>query len=55
MVTWIFYLEKELGVFIDENYPLMKFYIQIDELQAHWEREKEDSDRLADKTDTMGR
>lgn len=44
--TAVFYVEKELGAFIDDKYPLMKFFIQLEELKAHYEKEKEEYDRI---------
>ena len=39
--TSIFYIERELGVHIQEDYPLMKFLVQVEEMKKHYEKEKE--------------
>lgn len=44
--TSIFYVERELGAFIDEKYPLMKFFSQLEELNEHYEREKREYDQV---------
>ena len=38
--TSIFYVEKETGAFVDENYPLMKFFSQVEEIQEHYKRQE---------------
>lgn len=40
MATNMFYVEKELGVYIDDDYPLIKFNSQLRELITHAEKEK---------------
>jgi len=39
-------VEKELGVYITEQYPLLKFFNQMEELKEHYEREKAEYDRI---------
>ena len=53
--TSIFYVEKELGAFIDENYPLMKFFSQLEELKEHYEREKREYDKESGRISWMRR
>lgn len=36
----MFILEKELGVFIDDNYPLLKFFSQMENLKRYKEEER---------------
>ena len=36
----VFCIEKELGVCITEDYPLMKFFNQCEELQKYWEEQE---------------
>ena len=43
--TAIFYVEKELGAHIDETYPLMKFFSQLEEVKEHYQREKREYDK----------
>jgi len=45
LVTNIFYLEKEVGVYIDDDYPFTKMWVQIEELQEHFKREKKEYDK----------
>lgn len=40
LAKWVFILEKETGAFIDDNYPLLKFYSNMDSLQ--WYRKEEE-------------
>jgi len=44
--TAIFYVERELGTFVDEAYPLMKFFSQLEELKEHYEKEKAEYDKV---------
>lgn len=46
MVTTIFYIEKELGCYIDGTYPFTKFWQQWLELKKHYEREKAEYDKM---------
>lgn len=39
-------VERELGVFIDEDYPLLKFYNQYDEIVKYRKREKKEYDKI---------
>jgi len=36
----ILFLEKELGVYIDENYPLTKFFSQLDNTKWYYKQKK---------------
>ena len=38
-------VERELGVFIDEEYPLVKFWNQMDEIKWYREEEKKAHDK----------
>ena len=51
--TAIFYVEKELGAHIDETYPLMKFFSQLEEVKEHYEREKREYDSESNKLRTL--
>ena len=51
--TAIFYVERELGVYIDENYPLLKFFSQLEEMKEHYRREKEATDAELNKARTL--
>lgn len=55
MNTAIFYVEKELGAHINMEYPLMKFYEQLEELQKHAKKEKEEYDKMSGSSKTIGR
>lgn len=46
MSTNIFYVEKELGVFVTDEYPIVKLFNQIDELAMHYKRELEHTKKL---------
>ncbi len=41
----MFYLEKELGIMIGEDYPLLKFYSQLDYLVELKEREQKEMNK----------
>ena len=45
MATNMFYIEKELGVYIDDDYPLTKFNSQLRELSEHNKQEKAEMDK----------
>ena len=45
MAFAIFMLEKELGCFTDEDYPLMKFYSQLDNLKKLRELEMKEQNK----------
>ncbi len=45
LVTNIFYVEKELGVYIDDDYPATKLFVQIEELKKHYDKEKKEYDK----------
>lgn len=42
-------VERELGVFVDEEYPLVKFWNQVDEIEWYREEEKKEQDKLKSK------
>lgn len=42
MATNIFYVEKELGAYITDDYPLTKLLMQVKELNEHNEREQKE-------------
>jgi hypothetical protein len=44
--TAIFYVEKELGAHVTEDYLLLKMFNQIDEIKSHYERERKECDRI---------
>ena len=46
IATNIFYVEKELGAYIDDNYPLAKLNYQIEALQEHMKREQEETNKM---------
>jgi len=45
MATNMFYVEKELGVYIDDDYPLVKLNSQLRELVKHNELEKREHEK----------
>jgi len=45
MATNMFYVEKELGVYIDDDYPLVKLNSQLRELNEYSKREKAEMDK----------
>jgi len=49
----IFVLEKELGCHIDDNYPLMKFYSQLECLDWYRKEEKKAYDKANKKNKLM--
>ncbi len=51
----IFYLEKELSVFIDENYPLLKFYSQLDKFTEHNKEQERRQKEMNSSTRSIGR
>lgn len=45
LCTAVVIVEKELGMYIDDQYPLMKFYVQLDEIRKYKEREQQEMER----------
>ena len=45
IATNIFYVEKELGAYVTDEYPLVKLNFQIDELNKHMEREAKEIEK----------
>lgn len=45
-MAWsIFVVEKECSQRIDKNYPLMKFFSLLENLQKHYKKEKEQMEK----------
>ena len=38
IATTIFLVEREIGCLIDENYPLMKYFSQVEEITKFYEK-----------------
>ena len=46
MSSAIFLVEKKLHFFVDEDYPLIKFYNQLDELTIYYKKQKKEMDKI---------
>ena len=45
MASNIFYVEKELGAYITDDYPLIKLISQVEHLQEHYENSEKEKKR----------
>jgi len=46
-MAWnIFIVEKECSQRIDENYPLMKFFSLLENLQEYYKKEKSETEKV---------
>jgi len=54
MASNIFYVEKELGAYITDEYPLIKLRSQISNLQKHYKKEKEELEKSRRSRGTIG-
>jgi len=50
MASNIFYVEKELGAYITDEYPLIKLISQIEHLHKHQEEEKREMEKSQQKS-----
>lgn len=48
----VFFVEKELGVFVDEDYPLMKYFSQVENLEWYFNEKEKNQRKQDNKTNT---